>query len=200
MSETDTKTMETETEEPLVQAGQTEEIEKVVLPHDHELVEQHDSVAALKLEVEELKHKNEQLSNQVLRAHAELQNLQRARERDVTQAHRYALERFLGALLPVVDGLESAVAINKEATNPFSHGVSLTLKMLLETLKKFGVEPLDPIGAIFDPNFHEAMTMQEDNTVSENTVLTVFQKGYLLNGRLLRPARVVVSKKTGGSS
>lgn len=154
--------------EPVVQAGQVEAGTFEPLPHDHALT----------------------VNDQIVRMHAEIQNLQRARERDVAHAHRYALERFLNALLPALDSLEQAVAVHPEK------GVELTLKMILETLKKFGVEVVNPTGGDnFDPHFHEAMTTQEDNTVPENTVLSVFQKGYILNGRLLRPARVMVSKK-----
>lgn len=177
--------------EPMIQAGQTEE----AVPHDHGLVERDEpSYVVLKTELEEAKRRAEELSNQVLRAHAELQNVQRARERDVAHAHRYALDKFLGALLPVVDSLENAVTLGGEMNDAFSKGVGLTLKMILETLKKFGVESINPMGEVFDPTFHEAMTIQEDSTVAENTVLSVFQKGYMLNGRLLRPARVLVSK------
>lgn len=190
MSTNSEKQEETGIPEPVVQAGQVEEGPLGPLPHDHGLIEQEmTSVTTLKAALEEAKHKTKELNDQVLRMHAELQNLQRVRDRDVSHAHRYALERFLGALLPAVDSLEQAVTLNPEK------GIELTLKMILETLKKFGIEVVNPTGGDFDPNFHEAMTIQEDETVPENTVLSVFQKGYVLNGRLLRPARVMVSKK-----
>lgn len=144
------------------------------------------------------------LTEKALRAQAELQNAQRRAEKDVASAHKYALERFVNDLLPVIDSLEQALAVNSDdyadaEANPLKEGVALTLKMMLDVVAKYGVKQLDPAGEPFDPAQHEAMAMQEDANVEPNTVLVVYQKGYSLNDRLVRPARVVVSKATEAS-
>jgi len=135
--------------------------------------------------------------DQALRTAADLQNLRRRAEQDVQKAHKFALERFASDLLGVVDSLERGLELSTaedEVHKAMREGMELTLKLLLDTLKRHQVEPLDPHGAPFDPQQHQAMTTEENSEVEPNTVLRVFQKGYLLNGRLLRPAMVVVSK------
>lgn len=135
-----------------------------------------------------------------LRLQAEMQNIQRRAEQNVEKAHKFGLEKFAEAMLPVVDSLEKA--LENSATSGQSdsqvesirHGCELTLKVLVDALKKFNVEPIEAEGRPFDPAYHEAMLMQESNAVPSNTVLTVVQKGYTLNGRVLRPARVIVAK------
>lgn len=136
-----------------------------------------------------------------LRAQADAQNVKRRAEQDVEKARKFALERFAGELLPVVDNLERALEAasgDDEAVKPIHEGVELTLKSFLDVLKKFNVEVVAPEGEPFDPNVHQAMTMVENDEVEPNTVVTVVQKGYTLNGRLVRPAMVIVSKKSGG--
>lgn len=134
---------------------------------------------------------------EVLRAHAEMQNLRKRAERDVENAHKFALERFVGELVSVVDNLERATAAidteNPELT-VLGEGVELTLKGLLDLLQRFNVSQVDPQGEPFDPEKHQAMTTVPSPGVAPNTVIDVFQKGYLLNGRLVRPAMVVVSQ------
>ena len=132
-----------------------------------------------------------------LRAQADAQNVKRRAEQDVEKARKFALEQFSRELLAVVDNLErtlEATAGGDEAVKPITEGVELTLKSLLDALKKFNIEPVDPQGEPFDPNLHQAMSMVENNEVEPNTVIAVMQKGYTLNGRLLRPAMVMVSK------
>lgn len=141
----------------------------------------------------------------VLRAQAEVQNMRRRCEQDVEKAHKFALEKFSAELLPVVDNLERALQAapgaeqRDEGMQALYEGVELTLKSFVETLNKFNVEQINPEGEPFDPQLHEAMTTQPNDEVEPNTVLMVIQKGYLLNGRVIRPARVVVSKP-GGSA
>jgi len=135
--------------------------------------------------------------DQALRTAADLQNLRRRAEQDVEKAHKFALERFAGDLLAVVDSLERGLEltdVENEAHKAMREGMELTLKLLLDTLKRYQIESVDPHGAPFDPQQHQAMTTEENAGVEPNTVLRVFQKGYLLSGRLLRPAMVVVSK------
>ena len=135
-----------------------------------------------------------------LRAQADAQNVIRRAEQDVEKARKFALERFTGELLPVVDNLERALEAasgDEEVVKPIAEGVELTLKSFLDALAKFHVEVVDPQGEPFDPNVHQAMSMVENNDVEPNSVIAVMQKGYILNGRLVRPAMVMVSKSGG---
>jgi len=135
--------------------------------------------------------------DQSLRVAAELQNFRRRAEQDVEKAHKFALEKFAGDLLAVVDSLERGLELSNpddEAIRPMREGMELTLKLLLDTLGRYQLEPLDPHGQPFNPEHHQAMAMEESTHAEPGSVLKVFQKGYLLNGRLLRPAMVVVSK------
>ena len=132
-----------------------------------------------------------------LRAQADAQNVKRRAEQDVEKARKFALERFAGELLPVVDNLERALESasgDDEAIKPIAEGVELTLKSFMDVLGKQNIEVVDPQGEPFDPNLHQAMSMIENNEVEPNTVIAVMQKGYTLNGRLVRPAMVMVSK------
>jgi molecular chaperone GrpE len=134
---------------------------------------------------------------QALRAQAEMQNVRRRAEIDVEKAHKFALEKFVRELLPVVDSLEKAVensAGDSELLVRIREGVEMTLNMMLGSLGKFNVEQLDPMGEPFDPQLHEAMSMVPSPEVEPNTVVGVMQKGYTLNGRLVRPAMVMISK------
>lgn len=134
--------------------------------------------------------------NQLLRARAEMENLRRRAERDVESAHKYALERIAAELLPVRDSLE--LGLNAAAGSPESskivEGMDLTLKILRGVMEKFNITEINPNNERFNPALHQAMSAQENAEVEPNTVLVVYQKGYMLNDRLLRPAMVVVSR------
>ncbi len=131
-----------------------------------------------------------------LRLAAELENVRKRAERDVEKAHKFALERIVADLLEVRDSLEMALAAEGgPSIESLKEGSEATLKLLLGTLQRFGIEELDPHGEPFDPNHHEAISMQPSDDVEPGSVVTVFQKGYALNGRLLRPARVVVASE-----
>ncbi len=135
-----------------------------------------------------------------LRAQADAQNVKRRAEQDVEKARKFALEQFTRELLPVVDNLERALEAasgEDEALKPIAEGVQLTLKSFLDALGKHNIEVVDPQGEPFDPNLHQAMSMVENPDVEPNSVLAVMQKGYTLNGRLVRPAMVMVSKNGG---
>ena len=135
--------------------------------------------------------------DRALRAQAEIENVRRRAERDLAHAHKFALERFVSELLPVKDSLELGLAASAEkgaTTASIAEGVGLTLRMFEQAMEKFGIESIDPAGDPFNPEFHQAMTMQESGTAESGTVLTVVQKGYLLNERLVRPAMVIVAK------
>lgn len=149
------------------------------------------------LNVEQVLADLAEAKDHVLRTQAEMQNLRRRMERDVENAHKYALEKFVGELLPVVDNLEraiSAIDVSNEEFKAVGEGIELTLKSFLDVLGRFKVDTLDPKGEAFDPELHQAMSMLEMQEMKPNTVVDVFQKGYTLNGRLVRPAMVVVSK------
>ncbi|MEE4277523.1 MAG: nucleotide exchange factor GrpE [Halieaceae bacterium] len=144
-----------------------------------------------------LEEELEKARDAALRAAAEAQNAKRRAEQDVEKARKYALERFCSELLPVVDNLERALEAaggDDEALRPIAEGVELTLKSFTDALQKFQIEAVDPAGEPFDPERHQAMSLVENPDVEPNTVLAVMQKGYTLNGRLVRPAMVMVSK------
>jgi len=134
-----------------------------------------------------------------LRAAAELENVRKRAGRDVENARKFALERFASELLAVRDSLEMGLAAGEDAdVESLRKGKEATLKLLTTVMERFGVEEVDPQGEPFDPTLHEAMTMQPSDELEPGSVLTVFQKGYALNGRLLRPARVVVVAEGDG--
>jgi molecular chaperone GrpE len=147
---------------------------------------------------EELAEAQQQIGahrDQVLRAAAELDNIRKRAARDVEQAHRFALEKFVQELLPVRDSLELAAANAATASaSSLAAGQEATLKLLVRAFEKFSVQPIEPVGEPFDPQRHEAMAMQPSATAAPDSVLQVVQRGYELNGRLLRPARVIVAK------
>ncbi len=153
-------------------------------------------IAEAELTVDHLKDELDAAKDAALRAAAEAQNARRRAEQDVEKARKFALERFAGDLLPVVDNLRRALeaAAEAEGVDAISEGVDLTLRSLLDVLKKNGIETVDPAGEPFDPQLHQAMTMIPNPELEPNTVMDVMQQGYTLNGRLLRPAMVVVSK------
>ncbi|MCJ8320413.1 MAG: nucleotide exchange factor GrpE [Colwellia sp.] len=133
----------------------------------------------------------------VIRAKAEVDNVRRRSAQDVEKARKFALEKFAAELLPVVDNLERAIAnVDKEdeGQKGLAEGIELTLQSMMSALDKFGVKVVDPQDQPFNPELHQAMSMQEVEGVAPNTVLAVMQKGYELNGRLVRPAMVMVSK------
>ncbi len=139
----------------------------------------------------------EQQKDSVVRAAAEVENVRRRAALDVEKAHKFALEKFVNELLPVIDNMERALLAadrEQESILPMIEGVEMTMKSFIDGVGKFGVELIDPQGESFNPELHQAMTMQESAEVAPNTVIAVLQKGYQLNGRLLRPAMVMVSK------
>lgn len=129
---------------------------------------------------------------EVLRTRAEMDNLRKRLAREMEGARRYAGERILADLLPVIDSLEQGLAA-ESAPGPAREGLQLTWKQLTSTLERHGVVPVDPAGQVFDPAEHQAISMQPTGAHPENTVLTVLQRGYRLHDRVLRPAMVIVA-------
>jgi molecular chaperone GrpE len=134
--------------------------------------------------------------DQLLRTVAEMENVRRRAQRDVENAHKFAVEKLLSDLLPVVDSLEKAEEAAKTTDNADSmaEGISLSLKLFVSTLERSGIAIVDPLGEPFDPQLHEAMAMVPNPDAEPNSVMDVMQRGYTLNGRLVRAAKVVVVK------
>lgn len=151
-------------------------------------------------EVEALQAQVQEFQEQMLRSQAEMQNVRRRAEIDVEKAHKFALEKFVKELLPVADSLEKAVESTEgheesgELVASIREGVEMTLSLFMSSLKKFNVEQINPVGEPFDPQHHEAMSMVPAPDAEPNSVVAVVQKGYLLNGRVVRPAMVIVAK------
>jgi molecular chaperone GrpE len=155
---------------------------------------------ALQMALEDVSH----FKDLAMRAEAEMQNMQRRTARDVEHAHKFGLERFLQNLIPVVDSLEKAIEASEQAktdtSDAIAEGVSLCYKLLIDVLGKENVEIIDPAGEPFDPNEHQAMSMVENPDMEPNSVFAVVQKGYKLNGRLVRAAMVMVTKAPATNS
>ena len=133
----------------------------------------------------------------LLRTRAEIDNIRRRTEQDVEKAHKFALEKFAKDILNTIDNLERALATpantEDETVKALFDGVELTLKELLATVARFGVEPVGVVGEVFNPDLHQAISMQPMEGFETNQITTVLQKGYLLNGRVIRPAMVMVA-------
>ena len=133
----------------------------------------------------------------LLRTRAEIDNIRRRTEQDVEKAHKFALEKFAKDILNTIDNLERALAtpanMEDESVKALFNGVELTLKELLATVARFGVEPVGVVGEVFNPDLHQAISMQPMEGFETNQIITVLQKGYLLNGRVIRPAMVMVA-------
>ncbi len=153
-----------------------------------------ESQPSLDQQLEAAQQQATEYHEKMLRMQAEMENLRKRTERDVANAHKYAVEKFASELLQVKDSLELGLNADDIDVVKLQEGSELTLKMFSNVFEKFSVEELNPVGEAFDPNLHEAMTMQESTEHEPNTVLTVVQKGYTLHGRLIRPAMVIVSK------
>ena len=166
--------------------------------HAHEVISlEQERINELELAVAAAQSTVSDQKDSVIRAKAEVDNMRRRAAQDVEKAHKFALEKFAGEMLVTVDNLERALqSIDKddESKNGVIEGIELTLQGLISSLEKFGVKSVDPQDQPFNPELHQAMSMQEVPDVAPNTVIAVMQKGYELNGRLIRPAMVMVSK------
>ncbi len=188
-----------EQENPQVEEETVDQVDEEVVAEEstaaeEPLLEQGGDLVA---KVEELESQLAEANEQALRAAADAQNARRRAEQDVEKAHKFALEKFSGDMLVVADNLERALGsidLEDEAFKAVVEGIDLTYRSLVDALKRHKVEQVDPAGEPFDPQLHQAMSMVENGEVEPNTVINVFQKGYTLNGRLVRPAMVVVAK------
>ncbi|KUJ00142.1 hypothetical protein VRK_08540 [Vibrio sp. MEBiC08052] len=159
--------------------------------------EQDAKIAQLEAALLTSESKVKEQQDAVLRAHAEVENIRRRSEQEIDKARKFALSRFAEELLPVIDNLERAIQAadaENEVIKPLLEGVELTHKTFIGTIEKFGLKEINPEGEAFNPELHQAMSIQESPDHESNTVMFVMQKGYELNGRVVRPAMVMVAK------
>jgi len=158
-------------------------------------VEINEDPAAL---LEDARNKANEHWNELLRAKADMENLRRRQARDLENAHKHALDKFVGELLPIYDSMElglNAASGEEASIEAVREGLDMTMKMFLSSINKFGLEQVNPAeGDSFDPELHQAMSMQPVEGMESNKILSVAQKGFQFNGRLLRPAMVLVSQ------
>ncbi len=178
------------------------ETQPTLAPQSRDLQADADNVEQVALEhditslLAEAQQQAQQHYNSMLLVKADMENLRRRTERDVGNAKKFALERFLTDLIPVLDSMEMGVQAANQTTSEqdtLRQGMEMTLKMFQEVMARFDVSAIDPTGQKFDPQQHEAMTMQPSADHEPNTVMMTVQKGYVLSGRVVRPARVVIS-------
>jgi molecular chaperone GrpE len=169
-----------------------EAMEEEIAYDEKEIVETEDQLLQQLQEAEKKAEENWQL---LLRTKAEMENLRKRTEKDLENAHKYGMEKFVSEMLPVKDSMELGLAAQDVTVESLHEGMKLTMNMFNTTFEKLGVKEINPENAPFDPEMHQAMTMQATDDVEPDTVIAVMQKGYLLNDRLVRPAMVVVSKK-----
>lgn len=198
MSEQETKVNQESTENaPEQTVENVEQTEQNTADNVEVLNSEADVIAKLEAELADAKATIEGQKDSVVRAAAEVDNMRRRAALDVEKAHKFALEKFVNELLPVVDNMERAIEFSdkeNESLKPVLEGIELTQKSFIDAVVKFNVEVVNPQGEKFNAEFHQAMAMQPSADVEPNTVIAVMQKGYTLNGRLLRPAMVMVSK------
>ena len=183
----------------LNQDVETEEVATESTEAENEAVSE---VEELKAKLAAAEAKAEENWDMVVRTKAEMDNMRRRTERELENAHKYALEKFAQELLPVIDSLEMGVlAASDENTDihKIREGTEMTLKMFESVIDKFGIKSVHPEGEVFNPEHHQAMSMIDSAEHAPNTVINVMQKGYLLNERLVRPAMVVVSSSNSGN-
>ena len=196
MSEQEQKieTPEVENEEAVVEETQQTEPSQELDPLEEAIARVQELEEQLKTQIEEAANKEQDI---LLRSRAEIENLRRRTEQDVEKAHKFALEKFSKDILNTIDNLERALATpaNKEdeSVKALFDGVELTLKELVSTVGRFGVEAVGVVGEAFNPDLHQAISMQPAEGFESNQISVVLQKGYTLNGRVIRPAMVMVA-------
>jgi len=178
---------------------QDDEIKNKYEKEDEEVLKKDNIEYCNEQRIAELEYQLEKIKNNdsLLRAKAEVENVRRISEKNVEKAHKFAIESFAIELLPVIDNLERALELSEKSDDKISsiiEGIELTLKSLLNAVRKFGIDVVSETNVPFNPERHQAMTVLESNEHKHNYVIMVMQKGYTLNGRLLRPAAVAVSK------
>ena len=193
MSNEENKVTEEELDQIIAEAEKVEEAEL----NEDAADEQESKIAQLEAALLSSESKVKEQQDSVLRAKAEVENMRRRSEQEIDKARKFALNKFAEGLLPVIDNLERAMQAadaENEVVKPLFEGVELTHKTFVDTVAKFGLKEINPEGEVFNPEFHQAMSIQESPDHDSNTVIFVMQKGYELNGRVVRPAMVMVAK------
>lgn len=188
--------MSTEQETPESQVEAENQVNNEESP-ETEIAEQEPTVEALQEQLAQAEKKAQENWDKAVRAQAEMENMKKRTQRDLEHAHKYALESFAKELLPVLDSLElglQAATGDSQEVEKFRVGSELTIKQFESVFAKFNIVAINPMGQPFNPEQHQAMAMHAVEGAQPNTVVNVFQKGYMLNGRLLRPAMVLVAK------
>lgn len=186
MSDENSQVTEEEMNQPEVEVADEASVDSESAPED------------LNLLLEDARNKADEHWDQVVRLQAELENVRRRATKDVESAHKFGLEKFVNELLPVIDSLQMGLDASKSADDDGLHklqeGTDMTLNMFSSAMAKFNVQPVGNVGDKFNPDFHQAITVQESNEHEPDSVMVVMQKGYVMNERLIRPAMVMVSK------
>ncbi|MEZ8516378.1 nucleotide exchange factor GrpE [Vibrio cyclitrophicus] len=193
MSNEENKVTEEELDQIIAEAEKVEEAEL----NEDAADEPESKIAQLEAALLSSESKVKEQQDSVLRAKAEVENMRRRSEQEIDKARKFALNKFAEGLLPVIDNLERAMQAadaENEVVKPLFEGVELTHKTFVDTVAKFGLKEINPEGEVFNPEFHQAMSIQESPDHDSNTVMFVMQKGYELNGRVVRPAMVMVAK------
>jgi molecular chaperone GrpE len=185
-----------ELEQEPVAAQETDPVESAAAEStEEELLESPEKNAdSLESQLEAAQAKAQENWDLYIRSKAEMDNLRRRNTRDIENAHKFGIEKFVNELLPVIDGMHMGLATEDASAESLREGMNLTMNMLQKMFEKLGIEEVNPLNEKFDAEKHQAMTMQPSADVEPNTVIGVMQRGYLLNGRLIRPAMVMVSK------
>lgn len=198
MSNEENKIKEEELDQIIEEAEKAEAAAQEVEAELEEMGDEKDAkIAQLEAALLTSEAKIQEQQDGVLRAKAEVENMRRRTETEIDKARKYALNKFAEELLPVIDNLERAIQAadgENEAVKPIVEGVELTHKTFVDTVSKFGLKEINPEGEAFNPEQHQAMSIQESPDHESNTVMFVMQKGYELNGRVIRPAMVMVAK------
>jgi molecular chaperone GrpE len=181
-------------DQELEQDQQEVQQDEVKLDEEAKLESPEKNADSLEAQLEDAQKKASENWEQFLRAKAEMDNLRRRNTKDVENAHKYGIEKFVNELLPVLDAMAMGLATEDASAESLREGMELTMSMMAKMLEKLGIEEVDPLNEKFDAEKHQAMTMQPNADVEPNTVIAVMQKGYVLNNRLIRPAMVMVSK------
>jgi len=192
--EDNTETIDNESTESGTEEQVAEDIVQEAHEEEGQLESPEKNADSLEAQLEDAQAKATENWDHYLRAKAEMDNLRRRSIKDVENAHKYGIEKFVTELLPVLDSMVMGLAAEDASAESLREGMELTLTMLTKMMEKLGIEEIDPINEKFDAEKHQAMTMQPNAEVEPNTVIAVMQKGYSLNERLIRPAMVMVSK------
>ena len=170
------------------------EVESEVMDDEATLESPEKSADSLEAQLEDAQSKASENWDHFVRAKAEMDNLRRRNSKDLENAHKFGMEKFVTELLPVIDSISMGLATEEASAESLREGMGMTLGMIEKMMEKLGIEEIDPINEKFDAEKHQAMSMQPNADVEPNTVIAVMQKGYALNERLIRPAMVMVSK------